>query len=195
MIAIFAEAVRDLLLPCSLTLVVPGVAAVLAARRNPLPVYGGTLFGSVVIAWMRISEQIPARLVAPWIWVLGTAVVVSFGALRLDQTRLAQRVTAAVVVGGAASWIWTPCVGSELGVLLNRAPADPLGTLVPFSTFVFGLSSVALVVALAREAAQLPERFETWVSRVSTVIGWIIGVAIATGWYLEMVAQLVNWSL
>lgn len=195
MIAIFAEAIRDLLLPCSLTVVVPGLAAVLSARRDPLPVYAGTLFGSVVIAWMRISEQIASRLMAPWIWILGTAVIISFGALRIAETRRAQRVTAAVVIGGAASWIWTPCVGSELGELLGTAPADPLGTLIPFSAFMFGLSTVALVVALVRQIAPLPTQFENWVSRVGTIIGWIIGVAIATGWYLEVVARLVTWSL
>lgn len=195
MIAAFAEAIGDLALPCSLTLVVPGVAASLAARSDAVVVALSAFGGMAAIGWLRVTGQIPASMT---VWAaagVGLLVLISFGALYRVGTRTAQRVTAGSFVGAAAAAIWTPCVGEELGVILSRGLDDPLGVVLPFVAFIAGISLVAVAVALARVALEPPER----VSKVLTLIGTVVGMAVAlllgSGFYTDVVALLVIWSL
>ena len=195
MIAAFVEAINDLTLPCSLTLLIPGVAASLAARARAVAVALSAFGGMAAIGWLRVTDQIPANLT---VWVaagVGFLVLISFGALYSPRTRTAQRVTAGAVIGAAAAAIWTPCVGEELGVILNTGPDDPLGVLLPFIAFVAGINLVALAIALARVALEPPAR----VSKVLSITGTAAGVAVAlllgSGLYSDVVARLVIWSL
>lgn len=118
MISAFVEAVGDLALPCSLTLVVPGVAASLSTRANPLAVALAASGGVAVVGWLRITGQVPPRLTT-WAAIgVGVLVLISFASLFMTSTRPGQRVTAGAVIGVAAASIWTPCVGPQLGVIL-----------------------------------------------------------------------------
>lgn len=195
MIAAFVEAVTDLALPCSLTLLVPGVAASLSTRSHPLAVALSTYGAVTVVGWLRLTEQIPARL-GTWVALaVGVLVLISFGSLFGSSTRLGQRVTAGAVIGVAAASIWTPCVGEELGTILNRGPDDPLGVLLPFAAFVAGISLVSIAVALARVVFQPPERLSSILSVVATSVGAAFALLLASGLYTDVVAQLVFWSL
>lgn len=195
MIAAFAEAIGDLALPCSLTLVIPGVAASLSARSNPLAVALSSAVGMTAIGWLRITGQIASQ---PTVWVAvgaGLLVLVGFGALHATGTRTAQRSTAGAVVGGSAAAIWTPCVGEELGAILNRGVDDPIGVLLPFAGFIVGISTVAVAVALARIAFEPAARLTRAMSMVGTVAGAGIALLLASGVYSDVVARLVIWSL
>jgi hypothetical protein len=194
-IAAFAEAIGDLALPCTLTLVIPGVAASLSARSNPLAVALSSAVGMTAIGWLRITGQIASQ---PTVWVavgVGLLVLVGFGALHATETRPAQRSTAGAVVGGSAAAIWTPCVGEELGAILNRGVDDPIGVLLPFVAFIVGISTVAIAVALARIAFEPPARLTRAMSMVGTVAGAGIALLLASGVYSDVVARLVIWSL
>ena len=195
MIAAFVEAVTDLALPCSLTLLVPGVAASLSTRSHSLAVAMSTYEAATIVGWLRLTEQIPARL-GTWVSLaVGVLVLISFGSLFASSTRTGQRVTAGAVIGVAAASIWTPCVGEELGTILNRGPDDPLGVLLPFAAFVGGISLVSIAVALARVVFQLPERLSRALSVVATSVGAAFALLLASGLYTDVVAQLVFWSL
>ncbi len=195
MIDAFAEAVRDLALPCSLTLVIPGVAASLSARSNPLAVATSTFAGTAVVGWLRISGQIPSSLTWWSSMGVGILVLVAYGALFARATRPGQRVTAGLVVGASAASIWTPCVGEQLGSILNRAPEDAVGVALPFIAFIAGISIVAIAVALARVGFDPPESVSTFLSRIGVAMGLAIAVLIGSGLYSNVVAQLVTWSL
>lgn len=195
MIAAFVEAVGDLALPCSLTLVIPTVAATLTSRSNPLAVALSASAGVFVVGWLRITGQIGAFDTA-WVAIaLAVLTLIAFGALVRTATRPSQRVTAAAVIGGVAASIWTPCVGVELGVILTQGPDDPLGVAMPFAAFITGIGVAAIAAGLGLIAFQPPYR----VSRALNVIGALVGTAIAfllgTGLYADVVATLVTWSL
>ena len=195
MIGAFAEAVNDLALPCSLTLVVPGVAASLATRANPLAVALSSYGAMTVTGWLRITERVPAQL-STWVALtFGLLMLVAFGSLFASSTRPGQRVTAGVVIGVTAASIWTPCVGEHLGSVLSRGPDDPLGVALPFAAFIAGISVVSISVALARVAFQPLERVSKPVSVVATTVGAVVALLVASGQYTDVVARLVIWSL
>lgn len=191
----FFEAVRDLLLPCSLTLVIPGVSAALATKRDPLPVAAAGFVGIAAVGWLRSTGQVggaPEGLIA---FALGLLTVIAFGALWFDETGTGQRVTAGLVIGVTSAAIWAPCVGEELGVILNNGPDNPFGVLVPFVLFAAGLALPSVGVALSRIGFNLPKALTRAVSMIGTAIGVVIGLLLATGLYSEVVTRLAIASV
>lgn len=195
MISAFMEAVTDLALPCSLTLVVPGVAAALATRANPLAVALSTFGAMTVIGWLRLTGQVPSHLNTWMAVAVGALMLVSFASLSITSTRVGQRATAGAVIGAAAVSIWTPCVGEELGAILNLGPDDPLGVLLPFAAFVAGVSLVSVGAALGRIAFEPSARLSRSVSALGTAVGIVVALLLGSGLYSDVVAQLVIWSL
>lgn len=195
MIDPFLEAVRDLLLPCSLALVIPGVSAALATKRDPLAVVAAGFVGMATVGWLRSTGQIggaPDGLIALG---LGSLTVVAYGALWFDGTRTGQRVTAGLALGAASAAIWAPCVGEELGLILNTGPDDPLGVVFPFVLFAAGIILPAAAVAVARVGFRPRESISRIGAVIGTAVGVVIGLLVATGLYAEVVARLAIASL
>ena len=147
---LFAEGVESLKLACSLVLLIPAVAIVLLGRRRAWLV--PTWIASVtLIAWLRFIgwwSPPPGGLVHVGAGLaLVAAIVVAW-----KRNTAATDVTATVGVAFLAGWTWIPCVGRELGGILNDARAQPLVELGPTAIYLFGLFLPLVLIAAAAVA-------------------------------------------
>ncbi len=83
-----------------------------------------------------------------------------------DGPQRRQVVGAGAFVGGAiAAAVWQPCVGTELAGIVNDAPTDRLGALMPIAVYVAGTALVALAIALLPTAVPAVRRVARWPRR------------------------------
>jgi cytochrome c biogenesis protein CcdA len=147
---LFAEGVESLKLACSLVLLIPAVAIVLLGRRRVwlVPTW---IAAVTVIAWLRFIgwwSASPGGLLHVGAGVaLAGAVIVAW-----QKNTATTDVTA--TVGGAllAGWTWVPCVGRELGGILNDARAQPWVELGPTAQYLLGLFLPLVLIAAAAVA-------------------------------------------
>lgn len=203
----FAEAVRSTFQPCTFLLIAPILAAVLAARARWQALVGA-IVGAVVGGWILIdnrwildgwSLRVSAVLVATAL----TAIVMS--PTDADDTdgaggrrfRLAgpARWSAVGVIAVIATMWWRPCVGSELGAILNGAQDGRAGQMMPMAAYMLGaMVPVAVVVAL-RHAVEPPERVLAAITQAGAAAGVIVAVFLVTGRHDDVVVTLTRWTL
>ena len=183
--------------PCTLAMVLPVVAVVLAAGRRALVGWVGFVLGCSVIFWARAAGHWELSRSGVMQWVVAALAVAAFGAVSLRRRgELDLTFGGAVVAGGLAGWLWRPCVGERLGDILNNASDDSVRTLALTSVYVTGVTIVALGAALVPRVwprvVGLVER------RGVRMIGVYFAVAYATliaaGRYDDLVAELLQRS-
>ncbi len=147
---VLAEGIESIKLACSLVLLIPAVGIALMGRRRIWLVPAWILTVSL-IAWLRFTG---------WWTPLPSGVghvVVGLGLLALTvlawrtNTMISDLATTAVVAF-LAGWTWIPCVGRELGDVLNNARAEPWSELVPTFVYMLGIF-IPLVVITALQVA------------------------------------------
>ncbi len=139
MIELLREGLESALLPCSLIVLVPGVAVALAARQESTPALAGFLVGTLAFSWMRFSDN-GGDFERP---VIAMAFAASVALLLVPLLRRVDllAIGGGLLAGSAAASLWQPCVGEEFGTLLNDLPdRGPVGV---------GLLAVYLVGVLA----------------------------------------------
>ena len=147
---ILAEGIESLKLACSLVLLIPALGVVLMGRRRVwlVPMW---IITTTLIAWLRFTGWFDpvasgAAHVAAGIALLGLAAV----AWKRDE--LATDIAATGSVAFLAGWTWIPCVGRELGEIVNNARAQPWAELVPTFFYMLGLF-IPLVIIAALQVA------------------------------------------
>ncbi len=188
------EGIRDLSQPCSLSLIVPGLLVFLSARRRQALVLLGVVASTWVVGWMKAADWLPGLPHG----VL--AVAVGLGFLGSGWTAWKRRsqlsgLLAGLIAGGLSTWLWAPCVGTELATILNTAPDAPVSQLLPMGLFVLGLSLPLLAIALLPIVFPRLVRFETPVSNAALALVVFVGLAIMIDWYDDVVIQLNRWSV
>lgn len=195
MLSLLIEGFGSAWLPCSLVLVVPGVATVLAGRRYAGPAAGSYAVGTAVLSWLRFAD-----VGAGWP-VLVPAVALALAAVLLVIPTSVPPGPAAVIggalAGGAAAELWEPCVGVEFGTLLNGLPDDGVGGLPVLAIYLLGvLAPIGGVMGLLK---LLPPGLVEAASGTLAVVGGaalaVMAIATAIGLHDEVVAQLFVWSL
>lgn len=134
---ILGEGIESLKLACSLVLLVPALGVSLLGRRRSWLVPAWILTVTLV-AWLRFTGWWTPFASGLGHIAAGSALLgLIVAAWRLDRVEadLAATVTAALLAG----WTWVPCVGRELGEVLNNARAEPWAELVPTSLYMTGL--------------------------------------------------------
>lgn len=144
MLDTFIEGVGEVVLPCSVGLVLPGLAAVLLGWWRSTLAFVVFAAVAAVTAWARAADLI--AIGNDWILAasLGGAVVVAW----LVRRSLLGIAVPALLIGVFAGTTWRPCVGEQLASILNGAPDDPIGQLAPMIVYVGGVTLVLLGVAL-----------------------------------------------
>lgn len=203
----FAEALRATFQPCTVLLVVPTVTAVVAGRAR----WQGTLAAAaslIVGGWILLDNRFVLEG-----WMLrasaGLVVVALVALVVFASPEFRGRVPAAgpmfqrpwpqaALVGAitlAASLWWRPCVGEQLGAILNGAQEGIGGQLVPMAAYMLGtFAPVALVVAV-RYAADPPARLLATSAWFAAAAGIVVAGALVAGRHGDVVVTLTRWTL
>ncbi len=195
MVSLLVEGFGAAWLPCSLVLVVPGVAAVLAGRDLAVPTATAYALSTTLLAWLRFSDRGGGWAIAVAAIALAIAAV-----LLAVPTSLPPALAASVggaLAGGAAAELWEPCVGVEFGTLLNGLPDDGIGGLPVLAVYLLGvLAPIGGVMGLLK---LLPADLMAVVSGTLAIAGAAalaaMAVATAVGLHDDVVGQLFAWSL
>lgn len=200
----FAEAVRATAQPCTFLLIVPTMAAVVACRARWQALVATVVAGTVG-GWVLIDNR---WILDGWLLRASAAVAIAlFAVLAFQPLRsrvpglargLERDLSLAGIVGvitfTATLW-WRPCVGEELGAILNGAQAGTVGQLVPMAAYMLGaLVPVAAVVAL-RYALPPPGRALEAVAWASAALGIVISTSLLAGRHDDVVVALTRWTL
>ena len=188
MIPAVTEGVRSSVLPCSLTLIVPVVAVALAAWKRPVLTVLIAAVGALVPMWVRAAGFPPGgRWMAVVLAVLTLGVFAVWGLLRGLPSAVG--VSAALIPGGLAGWVWQPCVGQTLGEILQAAGEGDLSSAVLLAGYLAGVLLPALVVVLSRvalgEHARLLRRLQA--------LGTILGIGVAVLVVLGLESRVAGW--
>ncbi len=195
MLSLLFEGFEAAWLPCSLVLVVPGVAAAFAARDRLVPGMAGFAVAVPLLAWLRFSDRAGDFPVAVSAIALAIAAV-----LFLVPTALPEAPAAALagfLTGAAAAELWEPCVGEQFGLLLNELPTTGVGGLARLALYLVGvLAPVGGFIALGRLLPPwLVDRLEGVLSLVGGALLALIAVGTAAGYHDDVVGRLVQWSV
>lgn len=236
MISLLIEGLRSASLPCSLIVLVPGSAVVLAARTGRPIAAAGFALSMSMAAWLRF-----AGLAGTWPVVMTATALAAAGLLLTaattapaDGTRslltaatsaagdgvrrgcpapgstagsetARRRITVgprlkaavgAVLAGGAAAQLWTPCVGPAFGQVLNQLPDRPVigaGELIVYGAGI--LAPLPALTGLLRLAPQrLPGPVRAGLAGAGGAALVALALLVAAGLQDEVTSQLVRWS-
>ncbi len=213
LLAVFGAGVASFLSPCVLPLVPAYVGAVAGAGGASRSALRATVsfiagFSTVFVALGAVAGGVGgaladhdeglARIGGVLVVVFGVVVLASRHGRLVGEWRVVAPVRrfGPVVTGVAFGAAWTPCVGPLLGASLVVAARDGAwqgaGLLFAYSV---GLGVPFLVAALAlaawpRRAAAL-RRVTRWVEPAAGAVLVVIGVALAAGWYTDLISPLV----
>ena len=200
MISLLLEGLESAWLPCSLILLVPGAAAVLAGREHGIATLAGFAGTSLALAWARFAER-------GGDWPVGYSAIALIGAVAVlllpvldDRPVTVERGRATAggsLAGIAAAELWEPCVGADFGALLNELPDRGVGGLGLLLAYMTGV--LAPLVALGAVVHVLPTRviepLRPALATVGGVVLTILAAATAAGFHDEVVSRLTRWSL
>ncbi len=192
---LLAEGFQSAQLPCTLVLLVTGIAVGFTARETAIPALASFWISVLLFSWARFSDR-----GADWHYLFAAialliAVVILFvpPIQRLDWVA----VVAGLLVGYAASQLWLPCVGPEFGELLMDLPQLGLSGLILLGTFLIGTLSPILAFAALHHL--IPDWVLERVEPIWAIVGGVVlaGMALATavGYHTTIIGWLFNWSV
>ena len=191
--AIFLEGVEGIGTACTLVVLVPAVALVLVARHARLMVAVCYVMGTVVLAWARVVGYWNielSRLVMPFAAALVLGVYV-FG-YRSTGPDSRAATGAGIVAGALAGWLWQPCVGPELGDILNNAATESVRSGTLLLVYAAGALLPALLLALTPhalpKAKQILDRLPVVV--LGATVGVVYAATLAVGRYNDLIGEL-----
>lgn len=195
MIDQLAEGIESLRLPCSWILLFAGIALSIYARRRSAVVLGAFVSSVIMIAWLRFSGwwfAAPSGVLEVLIG-LGLIATIVF-AWRRNSTWT--DVLLGASVGTAAVWSWIPCVGPELGHILNNATSAPLSHLAGTIAFVGGLLlPFVLIAAMDIAVPPLQQLLDkTWIAGLGAVLLLAFAVLFAGTWSDDLTSMLLQNS-
>ena len=190
------EGIGSMLQPCTLALLVPGLAVILTAQQTAPWAAGGYLAGASLMSWMRMIDWVdpPDESALLALVVLAGIALIWW---QSNQRNGVWSAAGAAVVGGIAALLWLPCVGDEYGALLGRAETETWALFVPNLAYIVGLN-LALIVAAALPLVVrrlVPLRDSTGAALVGVMTGTAMAVTMALGAYNDVVGQLYDLSV
>lgn len=195
MIELLLEGFESALLPCSLILLIPGLAVALAARQESTPALIGFVLSTFAFSWLRFSGN-GGDFERP---IIAIAFAASAGLLLIPVLRrLNLLAIAGGLLGGAASAeLWQPCVGEEFGTLLTELPERGAVGVALFGLYLLGV--LAPVIALGAVMHLIPNPLMLPIRPFMMVAGGVVlgllAVTTALGLDDNLVGQLVSWSI
>jgi cytochrome c biogenesis protein CcdA len=194
MLDLLGEALTTALFPCSLVLLVPGLAIAAGSRHRSATATGAFLVGLFASSWLRFSgtTDVWPSLVTGSVFLLASLAVSTD-----DRWSPALALGGAGAAAGAASGtLWRPCVGTEFGEVLNQSPSS--GASGGFSLGVYILGVIAPVIALVALVNAVPA---PWIVRSSKQLKRfgsgalaLLGIALIAGLEDRVISRLSELS-
>lgn len=182
MIGALLEGIGQSLLPCSWVLLLPAVGIGLALPRFRVMV--AMFLASVGFAWLAVSG---------W-WVLPQPIS---GVLLVAASSMwwfkGLDIWSSALIGAGAASAWQPCVGPELGTVLNQAQTNPVAAIPGLAAFVLGVVLVGFSIGWAGSSF-LRGRVSNVTIRVVTIAVGAIGVSMIVGLYPAISSTFARWS-
>ncbi len=193
----FLEGIEAVTQACTLVLLLPAIAVALTARKHAPLAVAGFILGATTLAWAQAAQH--------WrVEGTGVAVIIAAAVLAASGIVLYRLLPGMEWLGGMAGvfggavigWLWQPCAGPQLSIILNDASDSPLRTAGMMLLYVTGACLLAIVVAalpvaLPRLAALSNS---TAAARSGLAIVFLFAALMAIGRYDELVGELVRIS-
>lgn len=203
--AVFLEGVGVVTQACTLVIGLPALFLTLTGRRAAPWIAGATIVATALVLWAKAATWwtwandgwmvVPIALV-----IVGAfaAAAVAGGATAVGApTGAAALGLAAGVAGGViAGWMWQPCVGTELGDILNHAETERLSTAVRMVVYTAGALLPSILVAAVPRAWPSARRWfdHARVRVAGLTFGAIYALTVLSSRYDELIGQLSRWS-
>ncbi len=185
---LFSEGVASMALPCSWTLAVPPVLAVLAGRgRRSVAI--AALVGVVVGMMIRATGH--GVLEGGSAVAAGIAVVAAFVALWRGKRWLSP--IGALAISWTVASVWQPCVGLHLGEVLNSGIDHPVRAAVSMISYAVGVNVSLPAVQFIIELAPAPVRARF--AGAAAALGGALGGALILGVHASVIALFARWSV
>lgn len=192
---ILAEGFETAFFPCSLVLLIPGLATAITARQESTAALAGYTGAILVVGWLRFS----ARIGDTPIVIVAMAFAAAAVLLLVPLMRRLNLVSTGggALAGMAAASLWEPCVGSEFGSLLVDLPGGGPGSFIMMSLYLVGLVAPLGLVGAVLHAIPNPVLLP---ARPVMMFGggaafFVLAVATAVGVIDSIIGQLVQWSI
>ena len=143
----FLEGVGVIGQACTLVIGVPTFFLALTGRRLAPWVVGGAIAATALVMWAKAATWWTLDNDGWMVVPIALAIAAAFIAAAFGGERRAVGVAAGVAGGIIAGWMWQPCVGTELGDILNHAADEKLST--AFRMVVYTAGALLPVVLLA----------------------------------------------
>ena len=192
---LLTEGIESLRLPCTWVLLIPGVAVMLFGRRRTPLVTASFIAAALGIVWLRWSGN--------WFAVPEGGIQIALGVVIIAGAAIAWKLDRGVtdglsagITGGAAAWAWIPCVGPDLGGLLNSDWDTPITNLPATAAFMLGQFLPFILLAAAGVLApQIAKKLEhrTVITAGAILIG-LIGLAFVTQQFDDLASELARRS-
>lgn len=209
MVPLLLEGLESAWFPCSLILLLPGAAVVLASGERPVAALSGFGVAGLAAAWARFADRggdwpdgvSAVALIAGAVVLLATVIRRS-GVAESSRNRPGGPPRAGAALGGAlvgmaAAGLWEPCVGEEFGSLLNELPGRGVDGPILLLAYLAGV--LAPLVAVGALVELVPARVLDRARPVFAVLGGVVlatmAVATAAGFHDEVATRLIRWSL
>ena len=194
MIRLLLEGFHAAWLPSSLLVVVPGLAALLAAQDELRVTLVGFCTAVAFVSWLRFSHH-----GADWPLVAAAVALVLATLLFLVPTVDGRKIVSSVggaLAGGAAAELWQPLVGPELGRLLVDLPNRGWTAPVSLAVYLLGVLTPVIILGLLLRLA--PNWLLESASQVLAYLGGAVLAALAIltaiGLHDWLASHLIQWS-
>ena len=192
---LLAEGFEAAQLPCTLVLLVIGVAVGMTARETAIPAMVSFWLSVLVFSWTRFGGRGAGwhDLIAAVALIVAVIILFVPPVRRLDLVAVA----AGTLSGFAAAELWLPCVGEQFGRLLMELPDRGLSGVVLMAVFLAG--ALSPVLALAAIHHLVPDWILERVEPIWSIVGGFVlsGLAVATavGYHETILGWLFEWSV
>lgn len=191
---LIAEGFQSALLPCSLILLVPGLAVALTSRAAFIPATASFTVAAIALSWARFSDRGGGfhPIVLAVAFALAAIILLVPLKVRLDVLAVA----AGLLAGAASAELWRPCVGSEFGQLLNELPNRGYSGLALITVYL--VCVLAPLIGLAAVHHLIPEWLLERAEPIWAIVGGValavMAFATAIGLHEDFISRLYLWS-
>ncbi len=205
LIDLLVEGFRASWLPSSLLLIIPGVAALLAAQERFSNTWLGYALAAGVVSWLRFTGIVGSWPLLGVALALAAAGVVLMAA-RVDTGRVVGSI-GGTLAGAAGALLWQPLVGRHLGLLLVDLKGRGFPGAFNLAAYLLGVLwwLIALAVVLGAQAwvgRKAPGPLSGVVGRIKLAQSWTGGTVLAVlaliaalGANDDVASRLIEWSL